>query len=193
MSGPPPFSADAATFLLTRIARGESAALKELYDAYASRLMALMAGILQSRAEAEEVLQEIFLEVWKRADLYDPRRGGVTGWLVMQARTRAIDRVRARSTAERALQLHPTDPLARSSEEPSPLQTAERQQERNVVLSVLVELPDAQKMAIQLAYFEGLSQREIAERLNEPLGTIKTRMRLALEKLHGLLAGRGLS
>jgi RNA polymerase sigma-70 factor (ECF subfamily) len=178
---------------LGRIARGEVAPLRELFQVHGPRLLGLVLGILKNRAEAEEVIQEVFLEVWKRAGEYDSRRGAIGGWLVVLARTRAIDRLRSRSSAERALQAHPSDPLLRTSEEPSPLQAAEAQQERDVVREVLAQLPEAQRVAIQLSYFEGLSQREIAESRGEPLGTVKTRIRLALEKLHALLEGKGLS
>ena len=174
--------------LLARVARGDVAALRALYDQHASRAITIAFRILRNREEAEDVVQETFLEVWRRSAQFDPGRGGAVAWVVTIARSRAIDRLRARtiagktiaSASEDADGLLPTPP-------PSPAAETERRRDERRVAAALGALPAAQRRAIELAYFEGLSQSEIAAKTASPLGTVKMRVKLAMAKLADLL------
>jgi RNA polymerase sigma-70 factor (ECF subfamily) len=174
---------------LRRIAEGDSAGLAALYDRHGRAVYSLALGIVRDQSDAEELTQDVFAQAWRRAGSYDESRGTVAAWLLVMARTRAIDRFRARRVRpERSVhdddgstlrQLPAADPDAAST-----LLAAERGRR---VRRALDELPLLQRVAIELAYYEGLSQREIAERLEQPLGTVKTRMRLGLLKLRDAL------
>lgn len=172
--------------LFSRIAGGDPKALRQLYDLYASRALAIALRILGGRPESEEVVQETFLELWRRARDFDRSRGSASSWIAAMARNRAIDRLRSRGVYARhqtTLAAEPTRPG------PTPLEDVEQRIARETVCAALAELPAEQRKSIELAYFEGLTQREIAERTGEPLGTIKTRLRLGIEKLSALLGG----
>ena len=173
--------------LLARVAKGDVAALRTIYEQHAPRAVAIAFRILRDRGEAEDVVQETFLELWRRSSQFDPDRGGAIAWVVTIARSRAIDRLRASGTAGRTIASASASeglvPLA------LPLPSDEAEQRRNVarVATALSALPDAQRETIELAYFEGLSQSEIAERTGTPLGTVKMRVKLAMAKLAALL------
>jgi len=170
--------------LLRRVAAGDALALRQLYDRCAPTVLALALRILHNRAEAEDILQDAFLEAWKRARNFDARRGSATAWILAIARSRALDGLRAKGSADRAAQ-------AAAREEvlplPPPIESAEQRQERDRLQRALSALPPEQRETLELAYFEGLTQSEIAARTGDPLGTVKTRCRLALDKLAGLL------
>jgi len=170
--------------LLRRVAAGDALALRQLYDRCAPTVLALALRILRNRAEAEDILQDAFLEAWKRARNFDARRGSATAWILAIARSRALDGLRAKGSADRAAQ-------AAAREEvlplPPPIESAEQRQERDRLQRALSALPPEQRETLELAYFEGLTQSEIAARTGDPLGTVKTRCRLALDKLAGLL------
>jgi RNA polymerase sigma-70 factor (ECF subfamily) len=170
--------------LLGRIADGGPEALKSLYERVSSRAMAMAFRLLRDRFEAEDVVQETFVEVWKRAGQYEASRGGADAWVVAIARNRAIDRLRAQGSSAR------TARRAFAESEgvgPVPAEVpGERRRER--VIGALSALPAEQRRVIELAYFDGLTQTEIASHTNEPLGTVKTRVRLAMAKLADLLA-----
>jgi RNA polymerase sigma-70 factor (ECF subfamily) len=169
------------TDLLARLARGDARALKALFDAHGPQALAVALRILRSPSEAEEVVQDTFVEVWRRGAEYDASRGGPIAWILTIARTRAIDRLRARDSSARTeaqVAAQPAPPRA-----PSALELVERRQERERVQAALAALPEEQRAALELAYFEGLTHREIADRTQTPLGTVKTRLRLALEKV----------
>lgn len=173
--------------LIARVARGDSRALQALYDRYGARALGLAIRILGAQSEAEEIVQEVFLEVWRRAAQYDVSRGSAVAWICTIARTRAIDRLRARGAAARtqaALKAEPT-----SDPGPSPLEDVEQRAARDQINAALATLPAEQRRPIELAFFEGLSYSEIASRTDEPLGTIKTRVRLGMEKLALQLKG----
>jgi RNA polymerase sigma-70 factor (ECF subfamily) len=180
--------------LLPAIAAGDTVAVADLYDRHGATLYALLVRILGERSDAQEVLQESFVQAWRRAADFDPSRGSEIAWLVSIARNRAIDRLRARNL--RAVR---EDEAGR--EIPNLLQPvdmgggAEREailgELRQRMRAALDELPEAQRTALELAYFQGLSQSEIAERLGEPLGTIKTRTQLAMKKLREKLKTLG--
>src|SRR5712692_6180663 len=176
----PAAAADEA--LLRRVAAGDARALRQLYDRCAPAALALALRILRNRAEAEDTLQDAFIEAWKRARTFDARRGSATAWLLAIARSRALDRLRAKGSADRAAQA-----AAREEILPRALEPAEERQERELLQRALSALPPEQRETLELAYFEGLTQSEIAARTGDPLGTVKTRCRLALDKLAGLL------
>lgn len=173
--------------VLRAIAGGDEQALSALYDRYRLILFGLILRILHSQQEAEDVLQEVFLQVWRRASDFDETRGRPFTWLVTLARSRAIDRLRSLGSRERTAQ-----EAARSV--PDSISTAAddavKSEQGEIVRKALRELPDEQRRTLFLAYFEGLTQTEIAERLNTPLGTVKTRMRSGMMKLRELLGGR---
>lgn len=179
--------------LVSRMAAGEDGALGDLYDRYGRTLYALALAIVREPADAEEVVADAFGQAWRSAGSFDAARGSVGAWLATIARSRALDAVRARGRRarahERAAQLSEEGvaaPIAAAG--PDPARGAERSEARRLVAQALAALPAPQRAAIELAYFEGLSQSEIAERLSEPLGTIKTRIRAGMEKLRGLLS-----
>ena len=176
--------------LVARIARGDEAAFTQLYDAYAGLLFGLIRRILREREAAEEVLQEVFWQVWREAETYDSRRGSPEAWLVMRAKTRAIDRLRSIRRKEQTFVAPVADDAARGPETraENPALAAE---DRTAAEGALARLPEAQRRVIELSFFEGLTQTEIAERLGEPLGTVKTRARLGLERLRGLFTDKG--
>ncbi|MCA1630349.1 MAG: sigma-70 family RNA polymerase sigma factor [Acidobacteria bacterium] len=170
--------------LLRAVARGDEAALASVYDRYAPILLGLVMRILHSRGEAEDVLQEVFLQVWRRAGDFDEGRGRPFTWLVTLARSRAIDRLRAldsRSRAALASQREPTEEVSDAGAD------AFRSEQGEIVRAALSQLSEEQRTALLLAYHEGLTQSEIAERLKQPLGTVKTRTRAGLMKMRELL------
>jgi RNA polymerase sigma-70 factor (ECF subfamily) len=162
-----------------------------LYDRYAGVLYAAASRITGDRTDAEEVVLETFAQAWREAPRFDPARGSVAAWLTMMARSRALDLVRARTRrgrlAESARQADPTRPPAMGGGESDPREDIALLERGQRVREALTTLPDPQREAIELAFFEGLSHSEIAERLNQPLGTVKTRLRLAIRKLRDLL------
>ncbi len=162
--------------------------MAELYDRHARPIYSLALRILGDETEAEDIVQEVFSQAWKQAARYNASRGAVGAWLLTLARSRAIDRLRAKrarpgdvSDERVAGQLvdagPPADLLVLSSEQVARVRAA------------LDELPLLQRAAIELAYYEGLTHAEIADRLEQPLGTVKTRIRLAMLKLRDVLAG----
>jgi RNA polymerase sigma-70 factor, ECF subfamily len=176
--------------LLKAIARQDETALAELYDRYRLILFGLLVRILNSREEAEDVLQEVFLQVWRRAADFDETRGRPFTWLVTLARSRGIDRLRNLAARERVALAGAREP---SEEVSDAMADAFRSEQRGLVTSALDQLPDEQRRPLMLAYFEGLTQSEIASKLNAPLGTVKTRMRTGLSRLRELLGNQSAS
>jgi len=168
--------------LLRRMAERVHDALAELYDRHAPLLLAVSRRILSSAPEAEEVLQETFLQAWNQAGRYDPARSSVSTWLVLLCRSRALDRLRQRMSRDRtsaAAELEPQAPDASGRLDEHVLFRERRERVR----SALDGLPVEQRQVLELAFYEGLSQSEIAERTATPLGTVKTRSLLAMKKL----------
>jgi RNA polymerase sigma-70 factor (ECF subfamily) len=173
--------------LLARMAAGEARALAALYDRHAPLLLGLLLRMLGERGEAEEVLQEVFLQAWREASRYRPELAPPRGWLLLLARSRALDRLKSeaarRRREEASARLEPD--RAAVPEGTARLQRGER---RRQVRSALGELPAEQRQAIELAFFEGLTHSEISARLGLPLGTVKSRVLLGMRKLRLLLA-----
>ena len=167
--------------IIARIARGERGALRAAYDAFAGRAMAIALRILRSTEEAEEVVQDTFVEIWRRAAEYRPERGTPGSWIAAMARSRAIDRLRERTRSENTLRALASEPPR--DPDPPPSESAARQQERTRVRAALAALPAEQRRTVELAYFGGLTQSEIARATGDALGTVKTRIRLGMEKL----------
>ncbi|MCU1246022.1 MAG: putative polymerase sigma factor, sigma-24 [Acidobacteria bacterium] len=171
--------------LVPAVALGDVAAFEALYDRYSSTLYAVLLRILGNPEDAQEVLQEAFVKVWTSAKMFDTVRGSETAWLISIARSRGIDRLRSRkiradreNDAGREVSIQSSFVVKAAGAD-----EAIQSEERVAVRSALADLPEAQRVALELAYFEGLSQSEIAERLREPLGTVKTRMQLGMKKL----------
>ena len=165
------------------------AALGQLYDRYRLILFGVLIRILNNREEAEDVLQEVFMQVWRRAADFDATRGRPFTWLVTLARSRGIDRLRSLASRERVATMASADEA--SDEVSDAASDAIRSEQRGVVNSALSQLPEEQKRPLMLAYFDGLTQSEIATQLGSPLGTVKTRMRSGMMKLRELLSSRG--
>lgn len=180
-----PSDAALDTARLARLVQHDAAALSELYDAHSRLLFGVICRIVGDRTEAEEILQDAFVQAWTRAATYNPALGSPVGWLVGIARNRAIDRVRANAVRARTL-----DAL----DEPPPIPTPEgavaATQRQREVRRALDVLPADQRELIEQAYFLGLTQSELAERHLLPLGTVKTRMRTGLLALRRQLDAR---
>jgi RNA polymerase sigma-70 factor (ECF subfamily) len=173
--------------LLHAIARGDEAALARLYDAYRVILFGLLVRILSSREEAEDILQDVFIQVWRRAKDFDEKRGRPFTWLVTLARSRAIDRLRLLGARQRLATAAKQDQTDEASDAFSDTVKATQ---KEIVQRALAQLPEEQRHTLVLAYFEGLTQSEIASKLGAPLGTIKTRMRSGMIKLRALLGAQ---
>ncbi len=172
--------------VIERLIKGESWAMAVLYDRYARLVFSLALKILNDRAASEEVVQEVFVKVWRRAGDYHPERGKFSSWLGGIAHHHAIDEVRRRRIRPAAAE----DESAVAdvpADGPVPFELAVQSIERQRIFHALECIPAEQRQPIELAYFEGYTQQEIADKLREPLGTIKTRMRLGMLKLRGLL------
>ncbi|MGQ0643391.1 MAG: sigma-70 family RNA polymerase sigma factor [Gemmatimonadaceae bacterium] len=178
--------------LVARLATGEERALGELYDRHCSGAYGLARAIVRVASDAEEVVADCFAQMWRTAATFDPGRGSVAAWVTTIVRTRALDLIRAQRRRARVL-----DDAAVISEEEggagtpargdTPDRDVERSEARELVRRSLADLPGPQRRVLELAYFGGMSQSEIAEFLSEPLGTVKTRMRAGLEKLRTAL------
>ena len=180
--------------LIGAIGAGDSNALEQLYDRYSSVVYRVALRMLKNRELAEDVVQEVFWRVWRRSTSFTNERGRVTQWLFGIAHNLCIDelrRIRARPAPVYEDTEHPViqQLIDEQTDVPAMAWTIEQ---RRVIIEAMSELPDAQRQAIALAYFGGLSHQEIATKLNRPLGTIKTRVRLGLHKLGSLLVARGL-
>ena len=138
--------------------------------------------IVRERADASDVLQEVFWEAWRDAPAYDATRGSPEAWMVTRARTRAIDCIRSTRRRSETFVAPLDEGIAAAPRDSAP-DAAERAADRGTIMSALDRLPDVQREVIELAYYAGLTQTEIAERLKQPLGTVKTRIRLGLERL----------
>jgi RNA polymerase sigma-70 factor (ECF subfamily) len=168
---------------IRRAATGDADALAFLYDRHSRIVYSLAFRIIGDSSDAEEIVQDVFAQVWRQASRYDTTRGAVVAWMLMMTRSRAIDRIRSR----RGLPPVAPDSWKGLAEMVDPAQGPELTtltgEQVTRLRDALNTLPLAQRLAIQLAFYEGLTHIEIAERLEEPLGTVKTRIRLGLLKL----------
>ena len=170
--------------LIRGAADGDRDCLAGLYDRYSPALLAIGRRILGDRREAEDLLHDVFLEVWRQASDYDEARGSVRAWLLMRMRSRALDRRKAAVFSRRA-DLPPSDSVAEPPASEDPALGADR----DVVRRALASLPNEQRLVLELGYFEGLSSSEIAERVSAPIGTVKSRVAAALSKLRAGIVG----
>jgi RNA polymerase sigma-70 factor, ECF subfamily len=182
-AGAPPTAAadDGNVALIARMAQGEQAALAELYDRWSSRLYSVALQVLGQPDRAEDVLEETLWQVWRGAGAYSPARKSVPTWLLTVVRRRALERLRARPRprdAELLTEYGAPDPSFGEPEPLAPVPGAAAVFERS-----FRDLSDGERLALELAYFHGVPQEEIAQRLDQPLGTVRTNLRLALQKL----------
>jgi RNA polymerase sigma-70 factor, ECF subfamily len=175
------------TELIARMASGDAGSLRSLTERYSGVLSALARRIAGNEHDAEDIVADALWQAWRSARDFDPSRGSAAAWLITITRSRAIDHVRARRTAERTA---PYDPTPETAEGPAiGMVLSERAQ---IVRAALDDLGEHERTALRMAYYSDLSQTEIAERLGIPLGTVKTRIRAAMIKLRKTLAGQRL-
>ena len=177
--------------LMAQIQEREPGALAALYDRYSGILKSLIMGVIHNDAEADDLLQEIFMEIWNQAAHYSAQKGKPLGWIVTLTRRRSIDRLRkkqAYARAEERLQ-NETEQQPEAWVHNSTEDDIEISDTRRLILGILKNLPPAQREAIDLAFYHGMSQREIAAKTGIPLGTIKTRLELGLKKISEALRG----
>ena len=175
--------------LMARVRERDPAALRELYDRFATMVYGLALRIVRDGPEAEDLTQDVFLHLWRRAELYDATRGPFGGWLVSMARNRAIDRLRSRKTQEKkedAYQIEVESETVPRAQDPN--ESAYAAELRGKVKDALGLLTEAQRRALELAFFGGLSHSEVAARLDTPLGTVKARIRQGMLRLRETLA-----
>lgn len=173
--------------LLRQVGQGDDAAFAQLYDATAARVHGLVCRILVDRAMSEEVTQEVFLEIWRTSPRFDPTRGSALSWLFTIAHRKAVDRVRSTEAAR-----HRDTAYVVTQNEPEYDSTAELVDgslRADAVRMAITQLSPLQREAVELAYFEGISHAEVAQRLNIPLGTAKSRIRDGLLRLRATLGG----
>jgi RNA polymerase sigma-70 factor (ECF subfamily) len=172
--------------LISRVAEGDQQALASLYDTTRRLIFGLIVRILRDASLSEEILLDVYTQVWRQAALYDPERGAALSWLLVIARSRALNRLRTENTAvERREDIETAAEF--QSRESNPEEAMVFSERRRLVRSALDALSPEQREVIELAYYSGLSHSEIAARLNQPLGTVKTRTRLGMVKLRRML------
>jgi len=172
--------------LISRVADGDQSALTDLYDSTSRLVFGLILRVVGDRATAEEVVLDVYTQVWRQASTYDSKRGAPLAWIMTIARTRAIDRLR--SSRHDTQNKEPLDSIGETrSAGASPEENTVLSERRNLVRSALNLLSAEQREVIELAYYSGLSHSEIALKLNQPLGTVKTRTRLGMMKLRDTL------
>ncbi len=180
--------------LLVMIAAANAAALEELYERYVRQCFGLALRILGEPALCEEVVQEIFLKIWTQPSSYSAQKGKFASWLLSLVHHRCIDELRRRSRTEVALEDPATGNVLTTAQapEPLPLDQVWTREQQGAVRAALAQIPQNQRQVLELAYFAGLSHSQIAARLGQPLGTVKTRIRLGMQSLRLLLEPYGL-
>mgnify|MGYP002776990031 CR=1 FL=1 len=178
-------AAEQAGEWLARVAGGDAAAFEALYHATSSRLFGVCLRVLPDRAEAEDVLQEVYTTIWRKAGQFDPGRAGALTWMAMIARNRAIDRLRASPAASRHADIEVAAVIADAG--PSPAQRAESADEGARLGACLEELEPRRRGLIRTAFFEGVTYEELAERIGSPLGSVKSWIRRGLLQLRTCL------
>lgn len=167
---------------MLRIQKGEESALAALYDESAPLIYGLALRMLRNAADAEEATADVFSHVWRCAHTWDSGRGAVATWLIMLCRSRCIDRIRSRRTRRQTEQ---------AIESPSIIDSRVEWQDRETISAALRQLDPEDRRLIELAFFDGLTHTELAKRLSLPLGTVKTRIRSAVQQMRNLLKGSG--
>lgn len=173
--------------LVARIAQGDREALGLIYDRYARVIYSVSFRLLGDRGAAEEITQDVFLSLWLRAGTYQTDKGKFSTWLFSIAHNRAVDALRRRRREGTPTPIDTPDMERIAANGPDPAQQSAIMTDRRLVQQALVKLPDPQREVLVMAYYQGLTQVEIANRLSAPLGTVKTRMRLGLLKLKEML------
>lgn len=170
--------------LLARVVKGDVQAFSQLYDQSSTLLYSLALRMLGNKEDAAELLQDVYLEVWRKVSRYDVGRGSPLAWLITLTRSRAVDRLRARiSRGQHTIGTSLDGANHVPDRGLNPFEAQADQEIRALVVGALAALPPAQQEALELAYYEGLSHMEIAAKLNQPLGTVKTRIKLGMSKL----------
>lgn len=180
--------------LLDSVKQGNSASLEELYDRYVRQCFGLALRMLGDPALCEEVVQEVFLKIWSKPSSFSSQKGKFASWLLSMVHHRCIDELRRRSRTEVALEDPETGGILSLAADPG-LQPADEiwvREQQTAVRAALTQIPDNQRQVLELAYFMGLSHSQIAARLDQPLGTVKTRIRLGMQTLRNLLEPYGL-
>ena len=174
-----------AVYLIQRAAAQDREAFSQLYDRFSALVFSLAMRMLRAQTDAEDLLQEVFMQVWRQAGSYNQERGSPEAWIINIARSRAIDKLRSIRRTEQSFD-STADPAAAESVDNVESNVA-ASEAKLTMNSALAHLPEAQRRVLELAYFDGLSQSEIAARLKEPLGTVKTRMRSGMQRLRDIL------
>ncbi|HEY4416849.1 MAG TPA: sigma-70 family RNA polymerase sigma factor [Verrucomicrobiae bacterium] len=175
--------------LVRQIAVGDRVAFAEFYDQYAPLLFSIAARIMGNTDDAEDVLQESFLQIWEKAGSFDPSLGKLSVWAISLVRNKAIDRIRSSQRRARLWQQATAEFLIVAEVDNTANEAIHGHDKTRLIQSAIIELPVEQRCAIELAFFSGLSQNEISEKLQAPLGTVKARIRRGLLKLHDQLKG----
>jgi RNA polymerase sigma-70 factor (ECF subfamily) len=189
------YSEHSDEFLLGLIAQRDPQALEEFYDRFAQTTYNLIVRIVRDRAIADDILQETFWQVWQKASEFS-RRGAAAAWLYRIARNKSLDQLRRQKARPQPTAAASQDFEQALWEKPAPAETeveriAERGWDRHYLQRALAEIPAEQRLCLELAYFEGMSQQQIAQYANIPLGTVKTRLRIGLEKVERILRASG--
>jgi RNA polymerase sigma-70 factor (ECF subfamily) len=186
-----PVSLPSLSALVAQMAQGRQEALAALYDETSPLLNGLLRRMLEKPEDAEEVLLDVYLKAWKNAGAYSDQRGSVQAWLVIMARNAAIDRIRQQRAQPRVVGLEIDNGIDPESPDDSPERQSAAWQRRRRIQGVIAQLPAEQRQAVELAFFGGLTHLELAEKLGEPLGTVKSRIRMGLIRLRTLLEEAG--
>jgi RNA polymerase sigma-70 factor, ECF subfamily len=177
-----------AVHLIQQVAKHDREAFSQLYDRFSTLVFTLAMRMLKARSDAEDLLQEVFVQVWRQAQGYSAERGSPEAWLINIARSRAIDKIRSNRTMGRSFVLSGDPARAQSGEN---TETSMAESEVGMAMNkALANLPQAQCKVLELAYFDGLTQTEIVERLGEPLGTITSKMRSGIQRLREIVSPR---
>ena len=175
--------------LLRRIAAGDREAFGEFYDRHAPLMFSVACKILNNSSEAEDVLQEVCVQIWEKARAFDPTLGKAASWAAILTRNKAIDRIRASQRRHRLAEEAGAEFAIASETDGTANEAIHGRDKTNLIQSAITELPAEQRRAIELAFFSGLTQHEISEKLSEPLGTVKARIRRGLLRLRDQLEG----
>jgi RNA polymerase sigma-70 factor, ECF subfamily len=183
---PVPADSTTAVHLIKRVGNQDREAFSQLYERFSTLVFTLAMRMLKIHSDAEDLLQEVFVQVWRQAQGYSAERGSPEAWIINIARSRAIDKIRSIRRMEKSFVL--TDDPARAESGKNVESSAAESETRLTMNAALANLPETQRRVLELAYFDGLTQTEIAKRLAEPLGTVKTRMRSGIQRLREIVS-----